>query len=228
MDLDAFAAIVALGGGEGRHMGDADVEVGPRARGERGDLSHPDEGRPVELRHLVDIVHPDPKAPFIGRDQRRQRAAWEWPELLPARRNGERQRNEGRGVDANDLAEKGRALRRSRRRKSGRASEAPCSGMRWMSACSTRKAAAGAAAVRSNRPTANASDTAAATYAAPTSRTKCSLNGPVAATPGMKPYHERGAPIMATPFMRSASASSAAISAQRARGGLIVNIVGLA
>jgi hypothetical protein len=57
------------------------------------------------------------------------------------------------------------------------------------------------------------------------SRTKCSLNDPVAATPGMKPYHERGAPIIATPFTKSASASKAAISAQRVRGGLSVNIV---
>jgi hypothetical protein len=57
------------------------------------------------------------------------------------------------------------------------------------------------------------------------SRTKWPLNGPVAATPGMKPYHERGAPIIAAPFRKSASASNAASSAQRARGGLTVNIV---
>ena len=39
--------------------------------------------------------------------------------------------------------------------------------------------------------------------------------------------HAIGAPIMATPLMKSASASSAASRAKRARGGLTVNIVGL-
>jgi hypothetical protein len=55
------------------------------------------------------------------------------------------------------------------------------------------------------------------------------LNGPVAATPGTKPYQGKGALNMAAPFMNSASASSAAISAQSARGGLPVNMgIGLA
>jgi hypothetical protein len=93
-------------------MGDADVEFGLGARGERGDLSDPDEGRPVELRHLASKVHSDPEAPLIGCDQRRDHSARDWPKRLPARRNGERQRNQGRGVDADDLTEERHALRR--------------------------------------------------------------------------------------------------------------------
>src|SRR5271165_6498747 len=100
------------GRGEGRHMGNANVEVGLCARGERGDLSDPDESRPVEVRHLANIVHLDAEAPLIGRDQRLERAAWERPKLMPARWNDERQRDDGRGVDADNLAEQRRAFRR--------------------------------------------------------------------------------------------------------------------